>query len=71
MPPSRECPMRFTDTLPLELRAACWVPRQTVLLAFWPCGQGYTVHEVKYCPQHRLVAHNVALYTPLEEIPDA
>jgi hypothetical protein len=62
-----ETPLRFTDTLPPALRTACWLPRQTLMLAWWPCGQGYTVHEVKYCPEHKLIAHNVALITPLEE----
>jgi hypothetical protein len=62
-----ETPLRFTDTLPPALRTACWLPRETLTLAWWPCGQGYTVHEVKYSPEHRLIAHNVALITPLEE----
>lgn len=56
-----EAPLCFVDTLPAHLREACWLPRQTLTLAWWPCGQGYTVHEVKYCPQRKLLYHNVAL----------
>jgi hypothetical protein len=59
----RDRPLPFTAWLPEDRQHLAWLPRQTVTLAFWPCGQGHTVFEAKYAPQTREIGFNVALIT--------
>lgn len=63
MSANAERPMSFHDSLPREARDRCWLPLQSVTLAFWPCGQGYTTFHSKVCRQTKEIAYNVALCT--------
>lgn len=59
MKPSMEHPVPFLESLPLDQRGACWLPCQTVSLT-GPLPHGVrTEFTVRWCPQHRLMAHNV------------
>jgi hypothetical protein len=60
--PSPEHPVSFRDSLPADVRDLSWLPVMTVTLAFLPCGQGQTVYQLRYAPQTRQYAWNVALY---------
>jgi hypothetical protein len=65
--PSPEHPVPFRDSLPLAVRELCWLPYMALTLAFLPCGQGHTVYQVRYAPQTRQFAWNVAQYRPSAE----
>jgi hypothetical protein len=59
MKPSPEQPVSFLESLPVDQRTACWLPRQTISLT-GPLPHGVrTEFTVRWNPQQRLLAHNV------------
>ena len=63
-----EVPMSFQASLPPAFRSLCWLPMTGVLLTLPDLAGAYTVFTTHRCPQHGLLAHNVATYVRNREV---
>ncbi len=55
-------PMTWRESLPPRRRASLWLPHQQVTLTLRQPDGMATTFQVRYCPQTRELAYNVALW---------